>query len=56
MPQTGRIADARTKILLIAAERTPDLPQRLAAVMDAYRLRFGQQSVGVITRDSCAAF
>ena len=55
-PQTGQIADARTKILLIAAERTPDLAQRLSALIDAYKGRFHQQSVGIITRNSCAAF
>ena len=55
-PTTGVIARDRTKILLVAAKRSPDLPGRLTAVMDAYKARFQQQSVGVITRDSCAAF
>ena len=55
-PQTGHIGRARTKILLVAAKRSPDLASRIAAVIDAYKARFHQQSVGVITRDSCAAF
>ncbi len=55
-PQTGHIAHDPTKILLVAAKRTPDLAQRLSAVIDAYKARFHQQSVGLITRDSCAAF
>ena len=55
-PQTGRIAGNRTKILLVAAPRTPDLAQRLGAVIDAYKTEFHQQSVGIITRDSCGAF
>jgi hypothetical protein len=55
-PQTGGIAGNRTKILLVAARRTPDLAQRLSAVIDAYKARFHHQSVGIITRDSCAAF
>jgi len=55
-PQTGRIAGNRTKILLVAAPRTPDLAGRLSAVIDAYKARFHHQSVGIITRDSCAAF
>jgi hypothetical protein len=55
-PATGRIAQDPTKILLVAARRTPDLPARLAAVIEAYKARFRQQSVGIITRDSCAAF
>jgi Protein of unknown function (DUF3574) len=55
-PATGKIARERTKILLVAAERTQDLGTRLSAVIDAYKARFHQQSVGIITRDSCAAF
>ena len=55
-PPTGAIARDRTKILLVAVKRSPDLASRLQAVIDAYKGRFHQQSVGVITRDSCAAF
>jgi hypothetical protein len=55
-PKTGRIGRERTKILLVAARRDPSLAGRLGAVIDAYKIRFGQQSVGIITRDSCAAF
>jgi hypothetical protein len=55
-PATGTIGKDPTKILLVAAKRSPDLPDRLAAVIDAYKAQFHQQSVGIITRDSCAAF
>jgi len=55
-PETGQISGNRTKILLVAAPRTPDLAQRLSAVIDAYKARFHHQSVGIITRDPCAAF
>jgi Protein of unknown function (DUF3574) len=55
-PQTGRIGGGRTKILLVAAKRESNLAPRLAAVIDAYKARFHHQSVGIITRDSCAAF
>ena len=55
-PATGRIAGERTKILLVAVKRQADLAPRLTAVIDAYKAKFHQQSVGVITRDSCAAF
>jgi hypothetical protein len=55
-PQTGTISRDPTKILLVAAKRSPDLAHRLQAVIDAYKTRFRQQSVGIITRDSCAAF
>lgn len=56
-PQTGVIGRSPSvKIVLIAIKRSPDLSGRLSAVMDAYKTRFRQQSVGIITRDSCAAF
>ncbi len=56
-PATGVVSRSPdVKIVLIAAKRTADLAQRLEAVIEAYKLRFGQQSVGVITRDSCASF
>src|SRR5258705_8875568 len=46
-PQTGHIAGDRTKILLVAVKREPDLARRLAAVIDAYKTKFHQQSVGL---------
>ena len=55
-PRTGHIARAPTKVLLVAAPRTPDLARRLSAVIDTFKSQFHQQSVGLITRDSCAAF
>jgi hypothetical protein len=55
-PQTGQIAGGRTKILLVAATPEPDLSRRLSAVIEAYKAQFHQQSVGIVTRDSCAAF
>jgi hypothetical protein len=55
-PATREITRQPTKIVLLAAKRTPDLGARLSAVIDAFKTRFHQQSVGIITRDSCAAF
>jgi hypothetical protein len=56
-PDNGVIGRSpHVKIVLIAARRQPDLAPRLSAVIDAYKARFRQQSVGIITRDSCAAF
>ena len=55
-PATREITRQPTRIVLIAAKRTPDLAARLSAVIDAYKTRFNQQSVGIITRDSCAGF
>ena len=55
-PRTGQVVREPTKIVLAAAKPAPDLARRLAAVIDAYKARFHQQSVGVITRNACAAF
>jgi hypothetical protein len=55
-PQTGQIARDPTKVLLVAVKRSADLAGRLQAVIDAYKTQFRQQSVGIVTRDSCAAF
>ena len=55
-PATGAVARQPTKVLLVAAPRTADLAPRLSAVIETYKARFRQQSVGIITRDSCAAF
>jgi hypothetical protein len=55
-PATRDIPRQPTKVVLVAARRTSDLAQRLSAVINAYKARFHQQSVGVVTRDSCAAF
>jgi hypothetical protein len=55
-PETGAIAREPTTILLIAAPPSPDLALRLSALIEAYKARFRQQSVGIITREACAAF
>jgi hypothetical protein len=56
-PETGVIGHSSgVKIVLIAVKRSPELAGRLTAVIDAYKTRFRQQSVGIVTRDSCAAF
>jgi hypothetical protein len=55
-PQTKITSREATKIVLVAADPSGDLGGRLAAVMDAYRRRFDQKSVGLVTRTECAAF
>jgi Protein of unknown function (DUF3574) len=55
-PTTHTLGRERTKILLVAAEPAADLGQRLIRVIGAYKVRFHQRSVGIITRDACAAF
>lgn len=55
-PATGEVSREPAKILLVAAPRSPDLAGRLSAVIEAYKARFHQKAVGIVTRDSCAAF
>ena len=54
--RTGRMVRERSKILLVAADPGSDLAARIGAVVDAYRQRFNQKSVGVITTTECGAF
>ncbi len=54
--QGGMIAREAPKILLAAAYPRPDLKDRIAAVIEAYRTRFPQKSVGLLTRWECGAF
>jgi hypothetical protein len=55
-PQTGAVTHEHTKILLVAVPPSPALPDRLRGVIDDYRRRFDQKSVGLITRTACGAF
>jgi hypothetical protein len=55
-PVFNAVVREQTKIVVIAAAASPDFAKRLRHVTDAYRGRFHQQSVGVITHDVCAAF
>jgi hypothetical protein len=56
-PASGVIGRSpHVKIVLIAVKPGPDVPGRLTAVIDAYKTRFQQQSVGIVTREECAAF
>jgi hypothetical protein len=55
-PQTGAVTRERTKILLVAAPPSPALPDKLRGVIDDYRRRFDQKSVGLITRMACGTF
>lgn len=56
-PATGVIGRSEgVKIVLIAAVPAPDAPARLNTVIETYKSRFGQRSVGLITREECAGF
>jgi len=50
------IARERTKVLVIAADDSAIVRQRVEELSSLYRARFFQQSVGVITSQACAEF
>jgi hypothetical protein len=54
-PKSLKVVHEPSKILLVAAKPS-GLKEKLQDVIDAYKTRFHQQSVGVITREVCAAF
>ena len=54
-PKSGKVVRERSKILLVAA-KPAGLKAKLETVIAAYKTRFHQQSVGIITREVCAAF
>ena len=55
-PKTHQVAQERSKIVIVAAVPAPDLARRTAEVMETYRARFHQESVGVLTTTECGSF
>ncbi len=45
-----------SKIALIVTKQSPGLSAKLSHVIEAYKARFHQHSVGLVTRPVCAAF
>ena len=55
-PGGTRIAKERSKVVMIAMPPAADNEARLQEVVDAYKRRFRQQSVGLIVRPACVSF
>jgi hypothetical protein len=66
-PATGRIAREPSRLVIIVTAPPPYPPQhagegkegadeKIAAIVGAYKKRFGQKSVGVVASAACAAF
>ena len=55
-PQSGTISRERTKVVMIAMPPDPGNEARLQEIIEAYKTRFKQQSVGLILRPSCVSF
>jgi Protein of unknown function (DUF3574) len=55
-PGSGAVVHEGTKLVIALAKPASDLKERVGRVVGAYRAKFRQQSVGIVTRDVCAAF
>jgi len=55
-PNTHRIVRERSKVVVVVVGDDANFAKNIAAVTDAYRSAFRQQSVGVVTQTACAAF
>ena len=55
-PATRRIARERTRVVIAALPDTGASASAIAAIKDAYRARFRQQSVGMTVHPTCGAF
>jgi hypothetical protein len=52
----GALVREPSKLLTIVTAEDPSTPDKIAAIVAAYKQQFRQQSVAVITRPVCAAF
>jgi len=55
-PDSKKIARERSKVVMIAMPPDPGNEDRLAKIIEAYKIRFKQQSVGLIVRPACVSF
>ena len=55
-PQSVTISRERSRVLRIIVSPGGGVEDKIAAVREAYRKQFRQKSVGVLTREVCAAF
>ena len=52
----GRIIRERSTVVIAVLPEGPRGRERIAAAADAYKTRFHQKSVGIVTQTVCAAF
>ena len=55
-PGGSVIARERSKVVMIAMPPGAENDSRLAQIIEAYKARFKQQSVGLIVRPACVSF
>lgn len=55
-PATRVIGREATEVIEVAEADTPEFRARVAGIADAYRRRFEQHTVGLVSELACAAF
>ena len=55
-PQAGQTIHEPSMLVLVSTDPASDFEMKVERVVDAYKQRFHQQSVGVVTHDVCARF
>jgi hypothetical protein len=55
-PGAQKISRERSKVLTIAMPPSAENDERLQKIIEAYKTRFKQQSVGLIVRPACVSF
>ena len=55
-PTTQIIGREPTELLIVAAPDSPAFRAGIAAIVDAYRRRFDQRAVGLVSTPGCGAF
>lgn len=55
-PKAKSMIHEDSKIVLIVTRQSPGLASKLTHMMDVYKTQFHQHSVGVMTKQVCAAF
>ncbi len=55
-PVRGGIGREPTAVVTVAAEDSPAFRARIAGIVDAYRRRFAQRAVGVVSSVACGVF
>jgi hypothetical protein len=53
---TGKVIREPSEVLEVVTPQSSSLAPKIGKIVDAYRTRFHQQSVGIVTRPVCAAF
>jgi hypothetical protein len=53
---SGRIISERSTVVVIVADPSPKTSASLEEIRRAYRARFSQDSVGLVTEADCASF